>query len=404
MSEPALLPAALATTGAEATSQNSDSLAGAQAVPKVSIIVPVYNTAQYFRPCLDSAIGQTLQDIEIIVIDDASTDGSLQIIREYAQIDTRIKVIAFTANQGNGYGRNEGLRQAKGEYILFLDSDDWLEPDTAEAAFEKAKNNSHDVVLYGHMAHYIGTKTARKKKFLPLLDDGDPEFFRHLLQLRKDLCCMPWQYLVARSLLRDKAILFSEGIYFEDFFFTIKTAYHTQNIGVLKRPLYHYRQRTGSITASASKKKIADMFTALSLIKTFLQSEGVYRRYQREYLICFLAHGVCYNFLDYWKLSKQERDAELDEYMRNLRTGKLVCQESVSLFSVALAGLDKEEKRTKSVYTMCRKMLGYLVNDYYLFSINYRLAFWIRRTIQRLREWPRQAQWLKVRPFLPLRP
>ena len=107
--------------------------------PKVSVIIPVYNTEKYLHHCLTSAINQTLKEIEIIVINDASTDKSLTIIQKFTEKDNRIHLINFTKNKGNGIGRNTALKKAKGTYILFLDADDWFEKEAAELLYKKAK-------------------------------------------------------------------------------------------------------------------------------------------------------------------------------------------------------------------------------------------------------------------------
>ena len=110
-------------------------------IPKVSVIIPVYNVEQYLKQCLDSVINQTLKDIEIICVDDGSTDCSLKILKEYAEKDNRITVIS-TPNVNAGHARNIGLKQAKGMYISFVDSDDWLDPDMLIKLYWKMANNS----------------------------------------------------------------------------------------------------------------------------------------------------------------------------------------------------------------------------------------------------------------------
>ncbi|MBM6992665.1 MAG: glycosyltransferase family 2 protein [Prevotella sp.] len=102
--------------------------------PVVTILVAVYNTATYLRPCLDSLLRQTLHDIQIICIDDASTDGSLTILREYEAADERVEIIALPTNHGQAFARNQGLKTARGQYICFLDSDDWMADDCLEKA------------------------------------------------------------------------------------------------------------------------------------------------------------------------------------------------------------------------------------------------------------------------------
>ena len=108
---------------------------------KVSVILPVYNASDYLHQCMDSIVGQTLKDIEIICVDDGSTDNSLDILKEYEQKDKRVKVIQ-QKNAGAGAARNNGLSIATGEYLSFLDSDDFFEPDMLEKAYEKAKEEN----------------------------------------------------------------------------------------------------------------------------------------------------------------------------------------------------------------------------------------------------------------------
>ena len=112
-------------------------------MPKVSVIIPVYNTEKYLEKCLDSVCNQTLSDIEIICVDDCSTDNSLNILKEYAQKDNRIKLIEFKENKGAAAARNEGIKAATGEYIGFIDSDDYPETDSYyEQLYTKAKQEN----------------------------------------------------------------------------------------------------------------------------------------------------------------------------------------------------------------------------------------------------------------------
>ena len=119
--------------------------------PKISIIIPVYNTKKYLRKCLDSVINQTLKEIEIICINDASTDSSKQILEEYSSKDKRIKIINNDHNLGQSLTRNKGLDVAKGEFIGFVDSDDYIEPQTYEISYINAKNDNVDIVKFNEI-------------------------------------------------------------------------------------------------------------------------------------------------------------------------------------------------------------------------------------------------------------
>ena len=118
---------------------------------KVSVIIPVYNVEPYLKQCMDSVVGQTLKDIEIICVDDGSTDNSLDILREYAAEDSRIQIIE-QKNAGAGAARNNGMRYATGKYLSFLDSDDFFEPRMLEKAYDLAEKDQADLkcLLAGH--------------------------------------------------------------------------------------------------------------------------------------------------------------------------------------------------------------------------------------------------------------
>ena len=116
-------------------------------MPKVSIIIPVYNMERYLHECLDSLVGQTFRDIEIICFNDASTDSSIDILREYAARDERFVIIDSPVNIKQGGGRNAGIRAARAPYIMFVDPDDWVEPDFVEKYYTKAVETGADIVV-----------------------------------------------------------------------------------------------------------------------------------------------------------------------------------------------------------------------------------------------------------------
>ena len=133
--------------------------------PKVSVIIPVYNVEQYLRECLDSVVNQTLKEIEIICVDDGSTDNSLEILKEYAKKDKRITVIV-QKNLHAGVARNAGLTVAKGEYIHFLDSDDWLDKNTYEDLYNLIKSKNVSLVLFPKSPIFTPVRTT---SFFPSL-------------------------------------------------------------------------------------------------------------------------------------------------------------------------------------------------------------------------------------------
>jgi glycosyltransferase involved in cell wall biosynthesis len=351
--------------------------------PKISIIIPVYNSEEFLEECLNSSIHQTLQEIEIVIINDASTDKSLQIIKDFQVKDSRIKLIDFKKNKGNGHGRNEGIKKAKGEYILFLDSDDWLENNVAELTYKKAVKENYELIVFGYTQHisFLNNEKKSKELYLPQIADGSDDFYYYFMMHRKGMYSMPWIYLISRALLIEKKIEFSVGIYFEDIIFVAKALNSIQKIGVLNNaPLYNYRIRKNSITQSLSKKKIDDNFTAHVYFKKYLESAGIYKTYEKEYLIRFLVYCVFLSFWDYYRMSKKQKDRELDDYMKNIRKSKLLSIKNFHFLKTASKNLEKNEVRTKKTYKTAYFILAQIKFNLLLFRIAMKI---IRFKIQR---------------------
>ena len=174
---------------------------------KVSVIIPVYNTENYLRACLDSVVNQTLRDIEIICVNDGSTDNSLSILKEYAQKDSRI-VLINQKNAGVSAARNNAIAVAKGEYLAFLDSDDWFEPDAMEVAYSKISQDKTDVVVFAWKIYY-------ENKFCNEVNTGIIEKFLNSTNSLDDfikLSALVWDKLFKTEFIRKHNILFPDGI------------------------------------------------------------------------------------------------------------------------------------------------------------------------------------------------
>lgn len=220
---------------------------------KISIIIPIYNTEKYLRKCLDSVCNQTFGDIEIICINDCSTDGSLNILNEYAQKDNRIKIIDFKENRGVAIARNTGIDEAQGEYISFVDADDYVDLDFFEKLYNKAiKTNSKLVVSNVQLEtenlqkqnDYIINDILKKIKDQPL-------YYNQLF----------WLGLYNSNLLKSNSIKFIENcIYGEDRLLPLKAAYYAKKIETVYDTFYHYVRNSSSITKGLKNKKILQSF------------------------------------------------------------------------------------------------------------------------------------------------
>lgn len=207
---------------------------------KISLIIPVYNTSKYLHQCLDSVLSQTLKDIEIICVNDGSTDKSGKILTLYASKDSRFKIIN-QKNQGAGYARNSGIKAAKGEYIAFLDSDDYyLDNDVLETLYENAKKNNV-LICGGEFAEL----TPNGKIFS---DWENTKEFGYFFETNKIINYIDYQFdfgytrfIYKKSFLEENNILFTNRKYFEDPTFFVQAMFYAKKFYAIKKIVYWYR-------------------------------------------------------------------------------------------------------------------------------------------------------------------
>lgn len=214
--------------------------------PLVSVVVPVYKVEQYLHKCVESILRQTYRNLEIILIDDGSPDSCPDICDNYADKDSRVRVI-HKENGGLSDARNAGLKIATGEWVSFVDSDDWVEPDFIATLLEVAQKNSADISVCAYTKVYDdkpGQKMAigEQQKVMTSI-----EAMRDLLTYKKYGGVMTWNKLYKLSIFRDHNIEFPKGKIHEDNFTTYKTYYYANRIAYTDKPLLYYLQRSDSI-------------------------------------------------------------------------------------------------------------------------------------------------------------
>ena len=245
-------------------------------VPMFSVIVPVYNVTPYLPRCLKSLQQQSIGDFEVICVNDGSTDGSGAIAEEYAGKDKRIKVL-HQSNMGLGAARNNGVVAAKGEYIIFLDSDDWLAVDALEKMKETIeKSNYPDVGLFG-FERYISQKNAfavdRNIDLFPKL----PTFDFHKMVDVMYLHPCAWNKFYRRDFFEKNNFKFPTKVVFEDLLIHTQVMVQAQSISVCAYNLYYYNIRQGSIMNSVmDDKKLKDLKTAAKTTLSYLKEQGFY--------------------------------------------------------------------------------------------------------------------------------
>ena len=233
----------------------------------VSIIVPVYNVEKFLEKCLDSLINQTLKDIEIICVNDGSTDNSLNILKSFSEKDSRI-IIINKQNEGPSVARNTGMKIAKGEYIGFVDSDDWVDLDFYEKLYNSAINNGADIST-ASIIRWRKYNTKYKIKY-------SEEKTYTTLQDKMDCCnipkiCYVWNKLYKSTILKDEK--FKSGVYFEDVIWLPYVIKKSNIIVTTPNTNYYYRVNKSSIVKKTSKKKQQDNYLAKKqMIKFFKEN------------------------------------------------------------------------------------------------------------------------------------
>lgn len=263
-------------------------------MPKVSIIIPVYNTEKYLKDCLNSVISQTLNDIEIICINDGSTDDSLSILKEYSNYDSRIKVITQD-NQGAGIARNNGISYATGEYIMFIDSDDWIDIHTCEKAYKQIQNNNNDLIMFNFLEY-----DEKSKKYYncdwrlsPFKEYFDNPNIR-LCDVKNFInSAYTVTQIYSRDFLNTNNIRFSNNKFAEDVIFYIKALLSAKTISILNEYLYFYR-----IHKESSSRNFSNYFNDILKVR-LICLEIIEQHENKDYFIdSYLIYAI--NSILYW--------------------------------------------------------------------------------------------------------
>lgn len=266
---------------------------------KVSVIIPVHNSEQYLEECLDSVIKQSLKDIEIVCVNDGSTDNSLKILNKYAKNDNRFIILDET-NQGAGISRKKGLYISNGEYVAFVDADDILNTKYFELAYKNGKKNNSEIVLF--KAKYFDT--SKKKEFLPDKYDlskffpKDTNFdkftfnWKDVKPLVFNTFSNIWACLFESNFLKSNDFYFPKKLSFNDVPIHVQSVLTANRLSFVPEPLYYYRLfNEGSITnVSHSNKKVFDFFEINHFIEDYLISKDLLDEFRQELIQFRLEH------------------------------------------------------------------------------------------------------------------
>lgn len=253
----------------------------------ISIITPVNNSQKYLYKYLNNIYKQSYINIEIICIDDGSTDNSLKMLKQYARKDTRVEIIT-QKNQGAAVARNLGLSVAKGKYVIFLDSDDYFEPDLIEASVAKAEKFSADMVIFKAEAFDDVTgKTSPLNDRISKLKEYQYKTFCYK-DMPEDIfnsfLIAPWNKLYRKSFLDKYGLKFQNVKRTNDLFFTSQTLITAKRIVLLDKVLVHYRTGQTKNLQSGNEETPLDFYKALYELKKYLNQTGLYKEVGISYL------------------------------------------------------------------------------------------------------------------------
>lgn len=285
---------------------------------KLSIIIPIYNVEKYLRECLMSLTGQTNQDFEVILVNDGSTDGSSEIVSQYKQEHENVKVIE-QENKGLSEARNAGLKVATGEYLLFLDSDDWLDEKTVEVLVKIVYERELDLLLFGGRKRTISEKKIVNEEHFGY-KHNNLEFktgleLYHYLHTQEDYSSCVVLQCIKRTLLENCNLSFYPGILHEDHLYTFQVLMNAKKCGVVSEELYLYRIREGSITTS--NKGYALNFKGMSIsfremVEWYIEHQEEIRKYKGS-VIKHIKDMKLWTQWYYNSLTEQERNDVSDE-------------------------------------------------------------------------------------------
>lgn len=296
---------------------------------KVSIVLPVYNVAPFLPQCLDSLTQQTLTDIEVIAVNDGSTDSSGLILNDYSKKDSRIKMIE-KENKGLGFARNTGLEYATGEYIGFVDSDDWVDPAMYEILYRKARETNSDFVLCNYVREYPSgaAKNIRSEADFNKIyskDDIINEFCTRFFgigssdyhHLTLDSNNNVWKYLYKADLIKKDGIQFlNERVYFtEDLLFNIHAAFKSSGFAAVDEYLYHYRCNETSLSSKFRPNMFEMKLNTFEYLKEFIKRnsfpEDCFKRLYNR--ISLETPHIILNYLKSYTLSYPDRMQKVKE-------------------------------------------------------------------------------------------
>ena len=315
-------------------------------MPKVSVIVPIYNVEKYLEKCINSLLSQTLEDIQIILVNDGSKDNSGNIAKEYEKNNKDRVIYVEKANGGLSDARNYGLKYATGDFIAFLDSDDYIEKNAYEEMYNKAIEENADYVECDFIWEF--PNKIRVDKQYP---------YKNKKEMLSFVRVVAWNKLIKRQLITDNNLEFPKGLRYEDVEFTYKLIPFINKFAYVDKPFIHYVQREGSI-ANVQNERTAEIFTVLDNVIEFYKKNNIYEKYRDELEYNYARYLLCSSLKRMCKIKdKTIREKLLTESWERLNLNFPNWKENVILKTVNIGKNKYMRTVNKSTYKIYSKIL-----------------------------------------------
>ena len=315
-------------------------------MPKVSVIVPIYNVEKYLEKCINSLLSQTLEDIQIILVNDGSKDNSGNIAKEYEKNNKDRVIYVEKENGGLSDARNYGLKYANGDFIAFLDSDDYIEKNAYEEMYNKAIEENADYVECDFIWEF--PNKIRVDKQYP---------YKNKKEMLSFVRVVAWNKLIKRQLITDNNLEFPKGLRYEDVEFTYKLIPFVNKFAYVDKPFIHYVQREGSI-ANVQNERTAEIFTVLDNVIEFYKKNNIYEEYRDELEYNYARYLLCSSLKRMCKIKdKTIREKLLTESWERLNLNFPNWKENVILKTVNIGKNKYMRTVNKSTYKIYSKIL-----------------------------------------------
>lgn len=347
-------------------------------MPKISIVVPVYNVEQYIKKCLESLVRQTFKDIEIIIIDDGSPDESYKIYEQYADRDDRIKIIK-KKNEGVSEARNTGIQNASGDFLMFVDSDDWMEPDGCEILYNEYLKNKADLVVADAHTVTNGKKYINRIFLRDFVTDS-----RDFIRQYQAACIgygynpmpadktnvsglgSPWNKLYSRKIIVDNNLKYDpyvKGIY-DDNLFTLYYLSAIHKVSYVAKPIYNYRIVTQSLTQSFKANSLEISSRIFEKIQEFIKKQEEPQFFEKPFYMYVI----------------RRLSAELSVYYFCRQNGKKFSEQKKELKTM----LEKEPYATALKNVEADKLMFAHKLTYYTAKMNWPFGMWLTLRVRRV--------------------